>query len=102
MTDLPHFDRRIDHRLPAEGVRADIDGQDYAMADFSIGGARILGLAANPGESLAMVLIDGAERIAAAAIVRGGGDGFTSVEFTEQTYALMSCVARHENAREKP
>ena len=98
MTDLPPFDRRIDHRLPAEGVHAHIDGQDYTIADFSIGGARILGLTANSGDCLAVILIDGAERIAATALVRAAGDGFTSVEFTEQTYALMSCVARHEKA----
>lgn len=100
MADLPPLDRRVDHRLPAEGVRAQIDGQNYAMADFSIGGARILGLAGNLGDSLAVVLIDGAERIAATAIVRGIGPGFTSVEFPEPTYALMSCVARHEGIAE--
>jgi hypothetical protein len=102
MTEPPLFDRRVDPRLPAKGVTAQIGDQAYAMADFSIGGARILGFTGNLGDGLAIVLIDGTERVAAPAIVRGTDPGFTSVEFTEPTYALMSCVARHEGNGEHP
>lgn len=101
MTERPPYDRRVDDRLSGGGLRTHINGCEYALADFSVGGARILGLHAVPGDRLEIVLVDGAERIATTGIVRGAGPGFTSVEFPEPSYALMICVLR-QTAGEKP
>lgn len=101
MSEIPPYDRRVDDRLSGAGLRAHVNGCDHALADFSVGGARVLGIEGVPGDRLEVVLVDGAERIIAAAVVRGSGPGFVSVEFPEPTYALMSCILRQREA-ERP